>query len=119
MAKFIFIIIMVGIIGCTIKSQKRVPEDYVAGQKYFHQVCANCHGMDAAGGNKAPTFLQEKFHPTNFTNEQIAKTILNGSSSGAMPSQKHKVNDEQIREIIKYIRYSQMEAGVYTAESLK
>ena len=117
MAKFVFIIIMVSIIGCTIKPQKSVPEEYVAGQKYFHQVCANCHGMDAAGGNKAPTFLQEKFHPTNFTNGKIAKTILNGSSSGAMPSQKNKVNDEQIREIIKYIRYSQREAGVYTPES--
>ena len=114
MAKFVFIIIMVSIIGCSIKPQKSVPEDYVAGQKYFHQVCANCHGADAAGGNKAPTFLQEKFHPTNITNGKIVSTILNGSSSGAMPSQKNKVNDEQIREIIKYIRFSQREAGVYT-----
>ena len=75
--------------------------------------------MNAAGGNKASTFLQEKILPTYFTNEKIAKTILNGSSSGAMPSQKNKVNDEQIREIIKYIRYSQREAGVYTAELSK
>ena len=119
MAKLVFIIIMLSIIGCTIKPQKSVPEDYVAGQKYFHQVCANCHGVDAAGGNKAPTFLQEKFLPTYFKNGKTAKTILNGSSSGAMPSQKNKVNDEQIREIIKYIRYSQREAGVYTAESSK
>ena len=68
---------MFSIIGCTIKPKKSVPEDYVAGQKYFHQVCANCHGVDEAGGNKAPTFLQEKFLPTNFTNGKIAKTILN------------------------------------------
>jgi len=119
MAKFVFIIIMVSIIGCTVKPQKSVPEEYVAGQTYFHQVCAKCHGADAAGGNKAPTFLQEKFHPKNISNGNIAKTILNGSSSGAMPSQKNKVNDEQIREIIKYIRYSQREAGVYTPESSK
>ena len=114
MAKFVFIIILLSIIGCTIKPQKSVPEDYVAGQKYFHQVCANCHGVDAAGGNKAPTFLQEKFLQTNFTNGKIAKTILNGSSSGAMPSQKNKVNDEKIREIIKYIRFSQREAGIHS-----
>jgi cytochrome c oxidase cbb3-type subunit III len=114
MAKFAFIIIMLSIIGCTIKPKKSVPEDYVAGQKYFHQVCANCHGVDAAGGNKAPTLLQEKFLPTNFINGKIAKTILNGSSSGAMPSQKNKVNDEQIREIIKYIRFSQREAGIHS-----
>ena len=113
MAKFVLIIIMLSIIGCTIKPQKSVPEDYVAGQKYFHQVCANCHGVDAAGGNKAPTFLQEKFLPTNYANGKIAKTISNGSSSGAMPSQRNKVNNKQIKEIIKYIRFSQREAGIH------
>ena len=106
---------MLSIIGCTIKPQKSVPEDYVAGQKYFYQVCANCHGVDAAGGNKAPTFLQEIFLPTNFTNERIAKTILNGSSSEEMPSQRNKINDEQIKEIIKYIRFSQREKGVHSS----
>ena len=70
--------------------------------------------MNAAGGNKASTFLQEKILPTYFTNEKIAKTILNGSSSGAMPPQRNKINDEQAKEIIKYIRFSQREKGVHS-----
>ena len=37
----------------------------------------------------------------------MAKTIMNGSSSGAMPAQKSKVTQEDIKQIIKYVRYSQ------------
>ena len=114
MIKITFIIIFLNIISCSIKPQKVVPDEYLSGQKHFHRVCATCHGEDATGGKKAPTFLKESFNPINFSNVRIANTILNGSNSGSMPSQKNKINDEQIREIIKYIRFSQREAGIYT-----
>ena len=64
------------------------------------------------GGGRAPTFLQEKFNPKNFSNGRIVRAILNGSDSGSMPSQKNKVTDDEIKEIIKYIRHSQREAGI-------
>jgi hypothetical protein len=32
---------------------------------------------------------------------------MNGSSSGAMPAQKNKVTQEDIKQIIKYLRYAQ------------
>jgi hypothetical protein len=32
---------------------------------------------------------------------------MNGSQSGAMPAQKRKVTEEDIKQIIKYLRYSQ------------
>ena len=98
--------------GCAVEPQKIVPEPYVIGQTTYHNVCANCHGADAMGGKGAPTFLQEKFVPINYPNGRMVRAILNGSDSGAMPSQKGKVNDEEIKEIIKYIRHSQREAGV-------
>ena len=98
--------------ACAIEPAKTVPEKYRVGQSHFHRVCASCHGRDAMGGNNAPTFLQERFHPRHFPNGRIVRTILNGSNSGAMPSQKRKVDDQQIREIIKYIRFSQKEAGI-------
>ena len=98
--------------GCAIESKKTVPAEYQVGQTTFHKVCAQCHGADAMGGKGAPTFLQEKFDSKNFPNGRMVRVILNGSDSGAMPAQKRKVNDEQIREIIKYIRYLQGEAGV-------
>tara|TARA_Y100001960_G_scaffold306554_1_gene361855 strand:+ start:467 stop:598 length:132 start_codon:yes stop_codon:yes gene_type:complete len=36
----------------------------------------------------APTFLQEKFDLKVFPNGRMVRVILNGSDSGAMPSQK-------------------------------
>jgi len=98
--------------GCAIEPKKTVPAEYQVGQTTFHKVCAQCHGADAMGGKGAPTFLQDKFDPKNFPNGRMVRVILNGSDSGAMPSQKRKVSDEEIEEIIKYIRHSQREAGV-------
>ena len=98
--------------GCAIEPKKTVPEKYKLGQISFHKVCAQCHGADAMGGKRAPNFLQKKFIPKNFSNARIARTIINGSDSGAMPSQKKRVTDKEIGEIIQYIRYSQKEAGI-------
>jgi cytochrome c oxidase cbb3-type subunit 3 len=98
--------------ACAIEPAKTVPEEYRVGQSQFHRVCASCHGRDAMGGKRAPSFIQKKFHPKYFSNAKIARIIINGSNSGAMPSQKRKVNDQQISEIIKYIRHSQKEAGI-------
>ena len=93
--------------GCAIEPQKVVPEPYILGQASFHKVCANCHGADAMGTNKAPSLIHSRYSEANFSNKKVAKTIMNGSSSGAMPAQKNKVNQEDIKQIIKYLRYSQ------------
>ena len=98
--------------GCSIEPKNSVPKEYQLGQTSYHRVCAQCHGADAMGGKRAPTFLQVKFDPNNFSNSRIARTIINGSNSGAMPSQKGRVNDEEIGEIIKYIRHTQKQAGI-------
>jgi len=108
---FILILYLLNI-SCAVEPRKTVPDEYKAGQKHFHRVCANCHGPDAMGGNKAPTLIQEKFSTDNYSNGKIEKVILNGSSSGAMPAMKEKVSDKEIKEIIKYIRYSQKTSGL-------
>ena len=94
-------------IACAVEPRKTVPKEYQAGQKHFHRVCANCHGPDAMGGNKAPKLIQKKFAPENYSNDNFTKTILNGSSSGIMRPMRGNVSDKEIREIIKYIRYLQ------------
>ena len=87
---FLNLLILLGFLleGCTIEPQKKVPEGYQLGQITFHRVCAQCHGADTRGGKRAPTFLQKKFLKNNYSNARIHRTILNGSDSGAMPSQK-------------------------------
>jgi cytochrome c5 len=93
--------------GCAIEPKKVVPEPYLLGQTVFHNVCANCHGADAMGTSKAPGLIHKRYGKESFSNQKIAKTIMNGSSSGAMPAQKTKVTQEDIKQIIKYLRYSQ------------
>ena len=95
--------------GCAIEPTKTVPIQYITGQTQYHKVCANCHGADAMGTGKAPKLTHERYNKANFSNGKIAKTILRGSASGAMPAQKTKVTEADIKEIIKYLRYSQKE----------
>jgi len=92
--------------GCAIEPTKTVPIQYITGQTQYHKVCANCHGADAMGTRKV---IHERYAKENFSNNRIVKTILRGSSSGAMPAQKTKVTEGDIKEIIKYLRYSQKE----------
>ena len=98
--------------SCSVEPRKTVPDEYQAGQEIFHRECASCHGPDAMGGNRAPKLIQEIYSSNDYSDEKISGIILNGSSSGAMPSLKGKVSDEEIKEIIEYIRYSQKSAGL-------
>ena len=100
------------ITSCSVQPQKTVPEEFKAGQIHYHKLCGNCHGPDAMGGNRAPKLIQKIYSSDAYSNEKITNIILNGSSSGAMPAQKGKVSDEEIKEIIKYIRYSQKTADL-------
>ena len=108
----LFLILNFFLTSCSVEPRKTVPEEYKMGQKYYHRVCANCHGPDATGGNGAPNLIQKIYSSDVYSNEKITDIILNGSSSGGMPAQKGKVSDEEIKEIIKYIRYSQKPTGL-------
>lgn len=99
--------------ACTPGPTKEVPDEYKNGQKQFHRVCSNCHGPDAMGGKtKAPKLIDAEFMPPDFTDDDIRDTIINGSTSGKMPSQRASFSDQQITEVIKYLRYSQKAAGI-------
>ena len=105
----LILLLTILVTGCAIEPTKIVPIQYITGQTQYHKVCANCHGADAMGTNKAPKLIHERYAKVNFSNQKIAKTILRGSSSGAMPAQKTKVTEADVKEIIKYLRYSQKE----------
>ncbi len=103
--------------ACSPAPTKTVPEEFQVGQNHFHKVCANCHGPDAMGGKtKGPKLIDAEFLPPDFTDDDIRDTIVNGSSSGKMPSQKSKFSYAEITEIIKYLRYSQKTAGIVAEE---
>ena len=101
--------------SCAPQPNKKVPGEFEAGQKYFHQVCSNCHGSDALGKKtKAPGFIDKEFLPEAYSDDEIRQQIVDGSDK--MPSQRNKVTDAEIVEIIKYLRYSQKAAGLSASD---
>ena len=95
--------------SCAPKPTIKVPAEFEAGQKYFHKACASCHGVDALGKQaRAPGLIDSEYLPVNFSDEEFRKQIIEGSEK--MRSQRNKVSDPEIEEIIKYLRYSQRAA---------
>lgn len=79
----------------------------------FQQNCAFCHGADATGKNWIGHFMEP--HARDLTNAEITKRqdqqllqlIRNGLPNTSMPAWKHVLNDEQIYDIIHYLKRQQ------------
>ncbi|MFQ5715891.1 MAG: c-type cytochrome [Nitrospinales bacterium] len=103
--------------SCTPQPTLEVPEEFKPGQQYFHKICSNCHGPDAMGKQtQAPRLIDVDYLPENFSDDDIRETIINGTDK--MPPQKNKISEQEIQEIIKYLRYSQQAAGLTAEEEL-
>ena len=99
------------LMSCSPQPTMEVPSEYQKGQKYFHKICSNCHGSDAMGKHtQAPRLIDEDFISINFSDEDIRAAIIEGADK--MPPQRRKASDQEITEIIKYLRYSQKAAGI-------
>ncbi|GJL79820.1 MAG: hypothetical protein NPINA01_28090 [Nitrospinaceae bacterium] len=104
--------------SCAPEATKEVPQEFKAGQKYYHKVCSNCHGADAMGKHtQAPRLIDAEYIEENFSDEEFSETIIHGINK--MPSQRSKLTDEEIAEIIKYLRYSQKIAGLVVEEDVE
>jgi len=88
---------------------------FKSGQNSYHKICANCHGADALGKQtRAPGLIDPEYLSENFSDEEMYKQIIEGSDK--MRSQRSKVSDAEVAEIIKYLRYSQKAAGIIVEE---
>ncbi|PIQ97051.1 MAG: cytochrome C-552 [Nitrospinae bacterium CG11_big_fil_rev_8_21_14_0_20_56_8] len=97
--------------SCHPQPTQKVPLEFEEGQKLFHKVCASCHGADALGKEtKAPALIDEDYISSNFSDADVRQQVVNGSDK--MPSQRARVSDGEIEEIIKYLRYSQKSANL-------
>ncbi len=96
-----------------LKGQSGVPapsDPFIAqGQMLYNQNCSECHGEKARGdGPRAPTL---KFQPADLVghrghhSDQDFLSILQNGTGFVMPSFKDKLTEEQMRQIIAYIRY--------------
>jgi mono/diheme cytochrome c family protein len=101
--------------SCAPKPTLKVPAEFEAGQNYFHKACASCHGADALSKQtKTPGLIDPEYLPANYSDDEIRQQVVDGSDK--MPSQRNKVSDAEIVEIIKYLRYSQKAAELVVEE---
>lgn len=88
------------------------------GKDNFIGTCSPCHGESGKGDGPLSDTLGEGIKPRNLTDDELLSTrtddelfnvIKNGGDSiglsEAMPSQKDTFSDEEIRQIVAYIRH--------------
>ena len=74
---------------------------------YSNHKCIKCHGRDGKGtkrGKKlgSPDFTDAEWQ-ASVTDEQLIDSITNGKKK--MPKRGHKMTPEEIKAMVKYVRY--------------
>lgn len=89
------------------KGGSQTPRDAVEhpGQALFNGhtkpdvTCFKCHGGDATGKGPGPNLAE---HVSHHSDEDLARVIYEGP--GIMPSYQGKLSDEEVRQIIAWLR---------------
>ncbi|MHB2018786.1 MAG: c-type cytochrome [Candidatus Xenobia bacterium] len=87
------------------------PADVAAGKALFHKNCVACHGIHgdgkgpaAAGLSPAPANFTDKAFMSTQKDTDLQRIILNGFQGSAMASWRGKLSDQQVAQLISYIR---------------
>jgi len=99
------------------------PNEIAMGQKLYADNCAKCHKDDGTGGKV--TVDGKEIDADNLTDkkrvalsdDKIAKTIKDGLEDDGMPAFKDKLTEDQIKEIIRYVRQDLQKLPAQTASS--
>ena len=73
-----------------------------SGKRIFSSTCAGCHGLDARGGERAPT-IAGSAHVRRLSDPELADLISNGISGTGMPPF-HSLSAVEVRDLVGYIR---------------
>jgi mono/diheme cytochrome c family protein len=87
-----------------------IPDEVAMGAKLYSTNCAKCHREDGTGGKI--TVDGKELDPDNlkgkrmiaFTDEKLASKIKIGAEDDGMPAFKDKLTDDQIKQVVKFIR---------------
>ena len=87
------------------------------GRDVFNRVCAECHGIDASGGDKGPTLIHVVYRPGHHADGAFHIAALRGVRQhhwhfGAMPAQKDKVSKADVDTILAFVRETQRANGI-------
>jgi mono/diheme cytochrome c family protein len=86
------------------------------GQVAFEANCATCHGQNGAGTDKGPALVHDIYNPGHHPDEAFVRASRQGVRQhhwrfGNMPP-RPEVTDNQIAEIVRYIRELQEANGI-------
>lgn len=89
------------------------------GRSQFNAICAECHGIDAAGGadGEGPPLIHRYYEPGHHSNQAFRMAIFKGvkqhhwhfGNMAPLP----KVTGDQISNIIAFVRATQKASGVF------
>jgi mono/diheme cytochrome c family protein len=87
------------------------------GKMNYEGYCASCHGRNAAGTDKGPTFLHRVYHPGHHGDAAFMIAPQRGARAhhwrfGDMPPVEG-VTDEQLETIVEYVRALQKVNGLF------
>ena len=74
----------------------------VQGKQIFTSSCAQCHGLDGKGSERAPNIV-DRANAQRASDSQIFQIIQNGVPGTGMPAF-HSLHNPQIRAVVVYIR---------------
>ncbi len=86
------------------------PEAVAAGERVFHDHCAQCHGQDARGTKKRPSLRSGRVQQ-QATEGDLHWLVTNGSMKYGMPSWA-KLGDAQVWQVITYVRSLKVDAAL-------
>jgi glucose/arabinose dehydrogenase len=81
-----------------------------AGEAIYQQRCAQCHGKDLTGGNTQS--MVDGNWQFGRSDGDLMRNIKFGISSVGMPEYRNVMSDDQIRQVIAFIKEAQNRAGV-------
>ncbi|MFZ0867543.1 MAG: c-type cytochrome [Candidatus Sulfotelmatobacter sp.] len=81
---------------------KTVKPVSTGGQQTFASTCANCHGLDGRGSERAPN-IAENPKVQRFSDSQIAHIIENGVPGTGMPAF-HSLEPSDVKAVVTYLR---------------
>lgn len=90
--------------------------DVAAGEEQFQRSCAVCHGPDAMGTERGPSFLSDIYVPSHHPDGAFLAAVRTGVQPhhwdfGPMPPVP-SLSDEQVADIVAWVRMRQREAGL-------
>ncbi|MGA2745051.1 MAG: c-type cytochrome [Candidatus Sulfotelmatobacter sp.] len=82
--------------------QKGAKPDSARGRQIFASTCANCHGLDGRGGERAPNIVENP-KVQKLSDAGIAHIIENGIPGAGMPAF-HSLEAADVQAVVAYVR---------------